>query len=148
MKLLDLTNPRHQQIVAEEIARAKRIQLAEQSDSSEMPYGEELATSTQIGRMNLRAIKSKLDMTTLNPYPDNPYNKLVIKYLDIVNVDTLDEITTEQSTDLLVKLHELASKLKPSDIKWGHTENPNVNPYDQAGGRPSTGYLGSKWTGD
>lgn len=142
MNIFDKNNPIHRQILREEVAK-----IIEQTNSDNSGTDEQLAKNTQSGRTNLRAIKSKLDMDTANPFPDNPYNKLVIKYLDIVNVETLNDITTEQSYDLLLKIHNLQTKLSDKPM-WGNDVKTEINPYDMPGGGSSTGYMGSSYRGD
>ena len=139
MKIFDKTNPNHIRILREEVAK-----ILEQKDFTAPGEGEQLAKNDQGGRTNLRAIKSKLDMKSMDPFNPNPFNRLVIKYLDIVNKDILDDITVEQSYDLLTKLHELEAK---TSKKSTDTPTRDVNPYDMPGG-DSTGYMGSTYRGD
>lgn len=141
MKLFDKTNPDHIRILQEEIAK-----VIKEQDFTAPGKGEQLAKNDQGGRTNLRAIKSKLDMDSLDPFNPNPFNRLVIKYLDIVNKDALNDITVEQSYDLLTKLHELETKLSDKPM-WGNDVKSDINPYDMPGG-DSTGYMGATYRGD
>lgn len=140
MKIFDKTNPDHIRILKEEIAK-----VIKEQDFTAPGKGEQLAKNDQGGRTNLRAIKSKLDMDSLDPFNPNPFNRLVIKYLDIVNKDALNDITVEQSYDLLTKLHELEAKTitKPTQTE----PKSDINPYDMPGG-DSTGYMGATYRGD
>jgi hypothetical protein len=104
MNIFDKNNPIHREILREEIAKI----IKEQEDFTGPGEGEQLAIDDQGGRTNLRAIKKIADMKSTNPF-----NRLVIKYLDIVNKDTINDITVEQSYDLLSDLHELEKELKP-----------------------------------
>lgn len=142
MNIFDKNNPIHRQILREELAKI----IKEQEDFTAPGKGEQLAKNDQGGRTNLRAIKSKLDMDSLDPFNPNPFNRLVIKYLDIVNKDTLDDITVEQSYDLLTKLHELKSKTAKRPVQ--SKPKIDIDPYDMPGGRSSTGYMGSTYRGD
>lgn len=140
MKLFDKNNPRHREILREEIGKVLKEQ-----DFMAPGEGEQLAKNDQGGRTNLRAIKSKLDMDSLDPFNPNPFNRLVIKYLDIVNKDTLDDITIEQSYDLLTKLHELEKETAKQPVQ--SKPKTDINPYDMPGGS-SSGYMGSTYRGD
>jgi hypothetical protein len=136
MKIFDKNNPIHRQILREEIESL----LEQQQDFTGPEAGEQLAKDDQGGRTNLRAIKSKIDMDSADAFNPNPYNRLAIKYLDIVNKDTLNDITVEQSYDLLEKLQELGSKL--SDKPRSNKTSTEFNPYDMPGGRANKGYTG------
>jgi hypothetical protein len=140
MNIFDKNNPIHREILREEIAKI----IKEQEDFTGPGEGEQLAIDDQGGRTNLRAIKKIADMKSTNPF-----NRLVIKYLDIVNKDTINDITVEQSYDLLSDLHELEKELKPKTAKTPFQSKPkrDINPYDMPGGS-STGYMGSTYRGD
>tara|TARA_Y100000389_G_C17427076_1_gene500211 strand:- start:604 stop:1029 length:426 start_codon:yes stop_codon:yes gene_type:complete len=141
MKLFDKTNPDHIRILREEVAK-----VIKEQDFTAPGKGEQLAKNDQGGRTNLRAIESKLDMDSLDPFNPNPFNRLVIKYLDIVNKDSLNDITVEQSYDLLTKLHELNAKTTTQPTQ--SEPKSDINPYDMPGGGRSTGYMGATYRGD
>ena len=139
MNIFDKNNPIHREILREEIAKI----IKEQEDFTGPGEGEQLAIDDQGGRTNLRIIKDKLKMDKANP--NKPYTKLVRSYLDIVNKDTLDDITIEQSYDLLTKLHELEKETAKRPVQ--SKPKTDINPYDMPGGS-STGYMGSTYRGD
>jgi hypothetical protein len=95
--------------------------------------------SVNFGSSNLRAIKSFSEK-------DPNVAKLVDEFIKKIGRKGLNFLTVDQSTKLLLAVHKLRNAKTPSTPKLPSTSN--VNPYDMPGGRPSTGYMGAKYTGD
>lgn len=91
------------------------------------------------GSANLRAIES---FKSKNPEDA----KLVDQFVKKVGRKDLRSLTVKQSYKLLLAIHELHRKMAPQTPSTPTTSD--INPYDMPGGRPSSGYMGSKWTGD
>lgn len=136
MKILDLTNPKHQQIVVEEIARAKQI-ISEQSSpklskhkiakwfANNRKLVSDFVYKGDIGDQNLNNI-----LRFLQGYPSQYYLKNLIDQVDELEGVAIDDQDFYESPK--------------SNIDFGFKEYPNVNPYEQPGGRPSR----DGWTGD
>jgi hypothetical protein len=96
--------------------------------------------SINFGTSNLRAIdsfkKSDPDVT-----------KLVDAFIKSVGRKDLLSLTVDQSTKLLLAIHKLRAAKSPQPVRPASGTSKN-NPYDMPGGRPSTGYMGAKYTGD
>jgi hypothetical protein len=95
------------------------------------------------GSANLRAIEN---FKTKNP--DDA--KLIDQFVKKVGRKDFRSLTVKQSYKLLLAIHELhraTMKNTQPDISQP-TNTTKVNPYDMPGGRPSRGYMGSKYTGD
>ena len=139
MKLLDLSNPRHQQIVAEEIARAKRI--VEQQNSAQSPRLSKMKIAKwfaanrelvndfvykgDMGDQNLYKI-----LSTLQGYPSQYYLKNLID-----QVDKLEGVAIDDS--------DFYEDPKPT---YKSSTSVDVDPYKIF--PPSTGYMGARYTGD
>lgn len=93
---------------------------------------------TESGHRNLRFIK--------NMSSDDAGKKLVSAYLEKIDRRDIDCLTKKQANDLLLKLAKLKKQMRG---EMPQTSNqPKNNPYDMPGGRASSGYMGSKYTGD
>jgi len=139
MKLLDLSNPRHQQIVAEEIARAKRI--VEQQNSAQSPRLSKMKIAKWFAanRELVNDFVYKGDMgdqdlykilTTLQGNPSQYYLKNLID-----QADKLEGVAIDDS--------DFYEDPKPT---YKSSTSVDVDPYKIF--PPSTGYMGARYTGD
>lgn len=97
--------------------------------------------SINFGSSNLRAIDSFMKK-------DPDVVKLVNEFVKSVGRKDYRLLTVKQSTKLLLAVHKLINAKKPQVDISKPTNTSGVNPYDMPGGRPSRGYMGSKYTGD
>jgi len=139
MKLLDLSNPKHQQIVAEEIARAK--QIMEQKNPADVPRlsKTKIAKWFAANRELVNDFVYKGDMgdqdlykilTTLQGNPSQYYLKNLID-----QADKLEGVAIDDS--------DFYEDPKPT---YKSSTSVDVDPYKIF--PPSTGYMGARYTGD
>jgi hypothetical protein len=185
MKVFDFKNPKHVQILREEVMRVKRIlsegnrfsmdeiwkemsederynAIAATRDDEGPDLADQYAGTTwdkipsdiQDG-MDLSAyelakynVVSKTNLGTIKSYEKKSpeYAKLISGYLAKVGRNDVYCLTTKQSYDLLKKIHALSAATGQGNMD--KFSEPKSNPYDRPGGGPSTGYMGSKYTGD
>lgn len=140
MKLLDLSNPKHQQIVAEEIARAKQIMEQQNSSGaprlSKMKIAKWFAANRELvndfvykgdmGDQNLFAILNFLQQ-------GNPSQYYLKNLID--QVDKLEGVAIDDS--------DFYEDPKPT---YKSSTSVDVDPYKIF--PPSTGYMGARYTGD
>ena len=188
MKIFNIKDSKHRQILREEIIRIKRIlnegyqysvdeiwdamteqereqvllasadddgpDLADQyapgewdkipadvQDSIDLSDYQLAKYSINFGSSNLRAIDSFMKN-------DPDVVKLVNQFVKKTGRQNLRLLTVDQSTNLILAVHKLINAKKPQVDISKPTSTTGVNPYDMPGGRPSKGYMGSKWTGD
>jgi hypothetical protein len=150
MNIFDFKNPRHMEILREELRRAKQIMnnskhlnLKEQSDdlvkldpfivadwmenNSELLRGYTFSSSGV--SKNVRGIIDWLRRGAAS----QSYIQALID-----DMDKLDGVAIDD--------HEFYEKPKTSSQTPLSTDKRN--PYDMPGGRPSRGYMGGSWTGD
>ena len=136
MKLLDLSNPKHQQFVAEEIARAK--QIMEQTNSTTVPRLSKMKIAKWFAsnRELVNDFVYKGDMgdqdlyKILNFLQGNPSQYYLKNLID--QVDKLEGVAIDNAD-----FHEDPKPIyKPS-------ASVDINPYSTSAGKPS-----NRWTGD
>jgi len=180
MKLFDINNPRHIEILREELAKIPQLLREYNEDSIWASMSEDdrwdaiasvsdddgpdladkyvgrvwdnipdditdridlsdykLASSDLGGRTNLRVIESF-------KRKDPAAQRVIDAFLKRVGRSDFNKITVKQSYQLLSAIHKSSESGAPTN-----TFNvPGINPYDQPGGKPSSGKMGGKWTGD
>lgn len=100
-----------------------------------------LAKYDQGARSLLRGIDTALKQ--------DPESKVFVdKFLEKVGRSSLQHITVKQAYQLNPGLWKYIRSKNPSTGTNIPSVNNNVNPYEMPGGRPSSGYMGAKWTGD
>ena len=120
IKLLDLTNPRHQQIVAEEIARAKRIIKEAASDRFLQSAARNLA-----GQMRGKAASKDTLMNRLNSMP----------LANRLNKDELAKIVGYAMTEMGLVVAVDAGKLDYAKIvKWIESNQSELSGYEYESG--------------
>jgi|DEB0MinimDraft_10_1074344.scaffolds.fasta_scaffold18068_3 hypothetical protein len=136
MKLLDLSNPKHQQIVAEEIARAK--QIMEQPNPAGAPRLSKMKIAKWFAanRELVNDFVYKGDMgdqdlykilTTLQGNPSQYYLKNLIDQADKLEGVAIDDADFYEDP-------------KPT---YKPSTSVDIDPYSTSAGRPS-----NRWTGD
>lgn len=186
MKVFDFKNPKHVQILREEVARVKKI-LAEGNRFSMDEIWKEMSEEERTNALLSSAdddgpdladnyadsewdsipsdVQDRLDLSdyelakyqvggastnlgTIKSYERKSpeYAKLISAYLNKVGRNDVNCLTTKQSYDLLKKIHAMSGIM--GNKKTDNFSEPKNNPYDMPGGRPSKGYMGSKYTGD
>jgi hypothetical protein len=118
IKLLDLTNPRHQQIVAEEIARAKRIIKEAASDRFLQSAARNLA-----GQMRGKAASKDTLMNRLNSMP----------LANRLNKEELATIVGYAMTEMGLTTESTPSKLDAVKIiRWIESNTSKLSDYTYA----------------
>ena len=120
MKLFDFNNPRHIEILREELSKLK--QSLRESDEARLAKDDYAD-----GLHNIMSIKRFMEN-------DDKYVKLINRFLLKHDIADFDLLTTAQAAEL----YELCLKLMHQS-----TSTTELNPYNMPGGRSNNG-----WTGD
>lgn len=139
MNIFDPNNPRHRQILREELARAKRI-MAEESDRGTEDWANTTIASKdpQFGRVLYRGA---LDIMRRDPKNEARYNALLANYLRRVGKATIEDCTVRE----MENFHDLLIKFK-NKIDPPHQYDSSKSSLDADSYRAGRGR--GNWQGD
>lgn len=140
MNIFDPNNPRHREILREEIVRAKRI-IAEEENPERGT--DSWATTTiaskdpQFGRVLYRGAT---DIMRRDPENESKYNALLAAYLRHIGKAAMEDMTVREMENFWDKLVAFKNRINPP-----HQYDPNVSALDAdsyRAGRGRDGYQG------
>lgn len=136
--IFDEHNPRHIQILREELARAKRIITEEERGTDSWATSTIASKDPQFGRVIYRGAK---DIMSRDKENEPKYNALLANYLRRINKATLEDLTVRE----MENFHDLLIKFK-NKINPGKKYDPTKSSLTADAYKDGQG--GGGWQGD
>jgi hypothetical protein len=153
MKIFDFKNPRHIEILREELQRAKQIMSNSNSRSLTEMSSEFDATPKLDPFIVANWMESNRDLLQGYTFSSGGASKQVLDIIEWLRRGSASQFYIQSLIDDMDKLDGVAIDdhefYKKSETAMQPSSSKNkLNPYEMPGGQPSRGYMGGSWTGD
>jgi hypothetical protein len=136
MDIFDHNNPRHMEILREELVRAKQIMEDVENNNTYDPDTMLAINDKWVGRPLYRGLNHMMK-------EDPRYNHLLARFLREVNKVTMEDLTVSEIDRFFTLFTKFRAKINPeSQHNWGTTNSTSLDADSYKAGRGRGGWQG------